>query len=383
MNRSRAAVRLFLLVSPFAALACGGGGSATSPGGGSGGGGVTSFSGYRGVFALEQNGVPIDPAVFANPNIDGVALRVRWSDVEPSEGAFNFSFLDGQLAAAGAAGKTASISVVAGIDTPSWVYAAGAASFSTVVAEKFDANFCQPIQVPVPWDSVFLQKWTALIQSLGARYQNNPVIGKMHITGINNHNEETSLPSEEGETIQGLHGSPCQTNNDIQEWMSIGYTSALVKNAWVQIADAFSSGFPKVKIAPMVHPGGFPPINDAGQTDPNGAQLQDSFIPMGIAKYGQQFAVQNNGLSQGFADPSEVAVSGSTTTGYQMLYDVTNDGTCRMNHSSTPCDPRTDLQGAINNGIQSGGTYLEIYEVDILNSSLADIIASAHTQLAH
>jgi hypothetical protein len=301
--------------------------------------------------------------------------------MEPSEGNFDFSFLDGQVQAAAAAGKTASISFVAGLDTPSWVYAAGAAPFATSVAQKYDSNFCQPIQVPVPWDSVFLQKWTAFVQAMGAHYGGNATISKIHITGINNHNEETSLPAETGETIQGFHGQSCQTNNDVQQWMSIGYTSALVKNAWSQIASAFSSSFPKAKIAPMVHPGGFPPINDSGQPDSNGAQFQDEIIPVGIAQFGQQFALQNNGLSKGFADPSIVAVAATTTTGYQMLFDVTNDNTCRMNHGNSPCDPRMDLQGAINNGIQSGGTWVEIYQVDILNPSLSDIIAAAHSQL--
>jgi hypothetical protein len=364
-------------------LACGGGGGGSHASPPPGGGGGGTFSGSRGVFALQKEGQPIPSAVYADPNVDGIAIRARWSDVEPSEGNFDFSLLDGQIAAANSTSKSVSISLVAGIYSPSWVYAAGASSFSTIVDQKYTQAFCQPAQVPIPWDPVFLQKWTALIQAVGQHYANTPALGRMHITGINFHNEETSLPAQQGGTVVGLNGQVCQTNNDVQEWMSVGYTAVLVKNAFSQIADAFSASFPKIKIAPMVHGGGFPPLNDTGQVDSAGAQLQGQLISLGVGRYGQQFGVQNNSLSASFVDPQVAAVAATTTTGYQMLWFVTNDNTCRMNHFVAPCDPRTDLQGAINLAVQSGGTYLEIYLPDILNPALADIIASAHTQLVH
>jgi hypothetical protein len=335
----------------------------------------------NGVFALDPNGTPIDPRVYANPSVDGVALRVRWADLEPTPGVFNFSALDAQVKAATAAGKSASISFVAGYGAPSWLYAAGAAPFRTVIAEKYDASFCQPLQVPIPWDPVFLREWTAFVKAMGGHYGSSATVARVHITGINNHNEETSLPAATGATISGWAGQTCRTNDDVQEWVSLGYTATLLKNTWGQIADVFAASFPKAKIAPMVQPSGFPPIDDLGHLDPRASDLAGALISIGVARYGQQFAAQNNGLSWFFASPAVSRVAGSVTTGYQMLYDVTADYACRMNRGGTPCDPRSDLGRAVAKGIQSGGTYLEIYQVDILNPTLADIIASAHSQL--
>jgi hypothetical protein len=356
--------------------------------GGSGSGGgkgstppPTGSTSYRGVFALGQENVDLPGAIYSNSSVDGVALRASWDVLEPSEGSFNFSQLDGQVSAAQAAHKSVSLSVVAGIKTPSWVFADGAAAFTTVVDAKYSDQFCSTSQMPVPWDPVFLSKWTAFIQALGAHYAGNGTISKVHITGINFHTEETGLPAETGGTVTGLDGSTCETNNDVQEWEQIGYTGTLVKNAWMQIAQAFSTAFPGAKISPMVHPNGFPPINDSGQPDSSGTQIQRAFLSSGVQTFGSQFGAQNNGLSQFFVDPEVSGLAPGTVTGYQMLWFVTNDSTCRMNRGSAPCDPHADLLGAVEAAISGGATYLEIYKVDVLNSDLADVISQAHTQL--
>jgi hypothetical protein len=364
----------------FGVLACGGSGTSSS-----GGGGTPSppplSTGYRGVFALGQQDVDLPSDIYANPNVDGVALRASWAAVEPSEGSFNFSELDGQVSAAGSAHKSVSLSVTAGIETPSWVYEDGAGAFTTVVDAKYSPQFCSTSQIPIPWDPVFLAKWTAFIQALGTHYSGNAAISKVHITGVNFHTEETGLPAETGGVVTGLDGSPCQTNNDVQEWQQLGYTGNLVKNAWMQMTQALSAAFPGAKIIPMVHPGAFPPIDDSGQPDSSGAQLQRELLSAGLQAFGAQFGAQNNGLSQFFVDPEVSSLAPGTTTGYQMLWFVTNDSTCRMNKGNAPCDPHQDLAGAIAAAVGAGATYLEIYKVDILNPALADVIAQAHSQL--
>jgi hypothetical protein len=66
-------------------------------------------------------------------------MRTQWNRVEPHEHTnpndFYWDYLDGGIAAAAAVGKKVSISVQAGVETPQWVYDAGAPVF--MVTEQF------------------------------------------------------------------------------------------------------------------------------------------------------------------------------------------------------------------------------------------------------
>src|SRR5439155_26652784 len=74
-----------------------------------------------------------------NPLVHGRALRTHWNRVEPHEHAdandFYWDYLDQGVALAALHGKKVSISVQAGVETPQWVYDAGAAVF--MITEKY------------------------------------------------------------------------------------------------------------------------------------------------------------------------------------------------------------------------------------------------------
>ncbi len=74
----------------------------------------------------------IDSSMLTNSLVDGISLRVFWSDVEPSEGTFIWSTLDSLIAQAASAGKVVTLRAMPGYSTPSWVYADGAQSFNFV-----------------------------------------------------------------------------------------------------------------------------------------------------------------------------------------------------------------------------------------------------------
>jgi PKD repeat protein len=317
-----------------------------------------------GVFSIGISDSGIDPGALANANVDGVLLRTEWNVVEPTAGTYNWSYLDGQVAAAAASGKKVSLVVKPGANTPTWVYAGGAVSFSYT-----DPKSGLPAAMPLPWDPVFLADWTQFIQALGVRYGSWAALTQVKVTGINMSSEETNLPN---------------TSTDTTDWQAAGYTRVKVENAWQTIADAYSQAFPEVKIALIVVPNAFPPIDDNGNIfyssgggDP---ALSNYLINLGISRYGQQFIVQNNGLSDYWISSQVIGAASQVTTGYQMLYWVTNDNTYRMD-SGTPIDIATELQNAVTSGVNGGALFLEIYQTDILNSYLAGVIANAHTSL--
>src|SRR5579862_3784659 len=84
-----------------------------------------SYAPIGGLYALGR----VDEKILENRNVDGVTLRFWWDKIEPSEGQFNWTAVDRDIARVRAHGKKVSITVAAGYGTPAWVYAAGAAPF--------------------------------------------------------------------------------------------------------------------------------------------------------------------------------------------------------------------------------------------------------------
>jgi PKD repeat protein len=318
----------------------------------------------NGVFSVTDSDTTIDAGVFTNSNVDGVLLRTEWNAIETAAGVYNWSYLDGQISAAAAAGKKVSLGIKPGANTPAWVYAAGAVSFSYT-----DPKTGSPAMMPLPWDPVFLADWTQFVHALGTRYAWRAAVAQVKITGINLSSEETNLPNSSTDTVN---------------WQAAGYTRVKVENAWQTIADAFSQAFPEVKIALIVVPGAFPPIDDYGNifVSPSGGDptLINDLINTGISRYGQQFIVQNNGLSDYWICSLVTNVANQVTTGYQMLWRVTNDNTYRMNNG-IPINIRPELQTAVTDGVNGGAQFEEIYQIDVLNSYLAGVIANAHASL--
>src|SRR5713101_430738 len=59
----------------------------------------------HGVFSLSGTGQAAGPIALANPDVVGISVRQGWTDLEPTEGNFNWTFLDSEVATAAAAGK--------------------------------------------------------------------------------------------------------------------------------------------------------------------------------------------------------------------------------------------------------------------------------------
>ncbi len=333
-----------------------------------------------GVYALQDPGQPFSPEVLNNPNVDGVALRFRWSWLEPREGFYDWSRLDNQIAQAANRGKKVSISIVPGWGTPDWVYDAGAARYAFMFSPGGGMMACRQASIPVPWDPVFMGKWQQFVRAAGAHYDNNPAIVSMKLLGINANTPEMILP----------HAGPwskCPNNDQIANWQKAGYTRARLVQTWQAFASLWSGAFPHKGLVLELVPGGMPPIGDDGRVsaraNPNGDVLAtQEIVALAVRTLGPQLIVQNDGLSGywNWEMIPQLAQRG-VTVGYQMLWAATGDRQCRMNRGQQPCDPQTALAAAVNRGIETGARYLEIYPIDIRNPALQGIIADAHQRL--
>ncbi len=332
-------------------------------------GGVYAF----GSQAISYNGKTcpqgcLDQNIATNPYIEGVLLGYNWNQIETSDGVYNWSLVDNQVALVGAAGKVATIAIAAGVETPGWVYNEGAQSFNVVWDKAWGFTPCSNQRIPIPWDPVFLAKWQAFVTAFGARYDTNPTVASVKLTGFNSETAELFLPLSINEQIN-IVGHVCTGPNYVTQWQAAGYTRTLGEYAFNTIESYFAAAFPNTPFEAMKGPADFPPIDANGnilnKTDGEDDQANTDVITAAIATYGQQFVLQNDGLSATWIWKLEESYASQINTGYQMV--------------SSPMG--NQLSPAINLALGGGATFLEISVPDIDNPQQTQTIDSAAQQL--
>jgi hypothetical protein len=149
-------------------------------------------------------------------------------------------------------------------------------------------------------------------------------------------------------------------------------------NACKKILDATMAAFPNQVVT-------MPVGRSSNKLDPDPDYVARNVVEYAMTTYPGRFIVQKNSLSADTPDPSVMPLLGAWQIIYdnqpevagQMLWAVTDDSTCRMNGGVKPCDPATVLQEAVRIGAGYGMGYEEIYQKDILNPALADVISYA------
>lgn len=315
-----------------------------------------------------------------NSNIDGLHIRSVWSAIEPTEGNYDWSYLDAEIEKARSRGKKASLSIAAGRYTPSWVYDAGAQKFIYTEDNPYRKGiFCTDVTITIPFDPIYLQKWKNFIKAFGARYNNNEAVRYIRISGINEATAEIILPHELGGAA--IENCDKLTSYDVQNWINAGYTQTVIKNTWIEIVRALQDAFPDKAFTASIGRRSLPAINDLGKYDKSVSEmLMRDFHSLAKTYLGTAFIPSNHGLSAFYTEPNVAALAASSAISYQMLWWVTGDETYRMNNKIAG-DPKTIFETAIKNGINAGVSYLEIYSQDVDNQDFQQILQEAHQQI--
>ena len=312
----------------------------------------------KGVFSLSPAGVTARESVLDNPNVDGISLRQDWSDLEPTEGSYNWSFLDSEVARAGAAGKPVLLRINTQAAKPAWVTAAvsqAGGSFFT-----FDQDGVQTT-IPVFWDPTFLAKKKAMIAAVGAHFTSNSAIKIVCVSFANANSEDWSVP---------------HTSSDISAWEALGYTSEKMLEAGQQIIDSAMAAFPNQYLTLAV--GG------NGNLDPDVNYVARNTVLSARASWPGRLIVQKNSLATynppapGTGTVYQLLWDSRPDIGGQMLFNCFSDTSYRMNNGVAG-DPANILHESVNDGFAYGMNYIEIYQVDVLNLSAE--IAYAHQVL--
>jgi hypothetical protein len=277
------------------------------------------------------------------PYLEGVLVRVPWRDIEPSEGRYDWSYLHREIKLAQQHGKKVALAVSAGPNTPDWVYVAGAESFGFTFMNPHSPRGGQDERIPLPWDRVFLTKWTRTIAALGREFGGNPAINLVHVTGSSKNGFELQLPDD---PMQRRFGSPPGP------WVQRGFDSRKFVSSWTEIIDAFGRAFPDKFLDLEVHP-------VLGESDP-AAELVD----YGFKKYGKRFGAFGAWLSgRDLAwDAGIRGVMAKQCRKSFCNYQLIANGT-RQSHRLG----EGGLIGAIQTGVDQGARYFEVWEADVRN----------------
>lgn len=271
---------------------------------------------------------------WTNPHVAGMRFRTTWKDIQPSAAAFDWTGLDEAMRLATVNHKFIGLSTSAGINTPPWVYAAG--------ATKYNLRDGSANSMPVPWEEAFLTQWTSFIRALGARYDSNPALEYVVISGL-------------GQVVETYLA---KTPADANALTALGGTSAWV-NAAKRIIAAYADAFPTTPFfLTMAYP--FPCTNPHTQYDTS-YLAQQEVVNWAIATYPRRFGLMNAGLSTRsntnfFANNVIYTYQAVQPTGFQMLDSNMGDNGARNGGS---------LAQVLANGARLGGNFIEVYESDV------------------
>jgi hypothetical protein len=297
----------------------------------------------------------LDLRALENPNINGVALQIRWRDIEPVPGQPNWSKLDQLFAAAQSSKKWVQLLTFAGFFSPPWALeGAKTAEFPI----QYGPGGGSVEKLPMPWDMVYLNRWFAFVKRLSERYGNNPAFRVVAAAGPTSVSAEFTLPSNA---------------EDLRIWLHHGYTPRRYIEAWQKTFQVYAAKFPNQYVSLSL---GFGlNINDQRKLDPRERKrTQEAVIGEGIGMLGRRFALQMSNLDgnprPGKGSPAVdlvIGYNGRIVTGLQLRT------SCERNSGNMGAegDPPQALRRSIDKGMRPNNAgrhvdYIEIYEPDVL-----------------
>tara|TARA_R110002096_G_scaffold173781_2_gene347938 strand:- start:81054 stop:82229 length:1176 start_codon:yes stop_codon:yes gene_type:complete len=287
----------------------------------------------------------IIPAIAELDHVDGVLVRVAWEDIETSPGVYDWSLIDGQIQAAQSYGIKISLAVINGLVAPDWLPAIG--------TQMFDYTFHKSQEsIPVPWDTTFQNRWNQFIADFGARYSTEDTISLVYITTSSANGFEMQLP---------------RSPTDVANWNAIGYTDEKYASAWKSAMDAFADAFPNHPLSHEVHP-----------------VLNSDVVAEDVYQYAREHHGDQVGVLAAWwmVRNAEEVYPGMFEILKDASYESHSEVQVANSYTNTPDRFSEDgYQGEINLAIDSGVRYMEVWNSDLLNTSLTPLMIETAARL--
>lgn len=338
---------------------------------------------YRGVYVAtrpmltSRRAVP--DAVYSSPAASGVYLETVWAQLEPQRGRYDFAVLDREVRRAVAARKKISLSIIAGGRSPGWLAAQGAKTLRFAIG-RGKANACTTIDVPLPWDPVYQDRYARLMSAVAGRLSQlgaTEAVRIVKLTGVGRITEELRLPLSIGRQ------AACGEGDADARWAAAGYRPARLVSAWLALAKSVGSAFPGALLSlDVLERNDLPSIDDAGRKATY-IDLKPKIVAAARQAFPGRFAVQWNGLNPAgrVADFPVAARRSGAALGWQtnMFRGFEGSG-CGPDRRQppVPCDAGT-YRKLLDRGVASGAGYIEIWPEDL--ARFPDAVAEADRRL--
>lgn len=327
------------------------------------------FKGHSGVYYLGSANLPLPQSVYNLTNINGVAVRIRWENLEISPGIFDWTFLDGEIQKARNGNKKISISILA---APAWLKTSlGAETYQYLDENKFHATYGDTLSGYITWDPIYVARLKSLIMALSEKYESEEVISYFNlVSGQMSRNLPDTIVD-----VMGKH--PFHEAYD--------YVPDTLVKKMKEVLDVYMTAFPATPLWSTIDYQTFEPLATGHAKN----YVAHQYATYGIATYPDRFGVWREDLSGcnpkiSTLQPSShwyIMKENPCRSGAQMLWSV-QDGPDRMNQCNI--SPNTEIQvldSAIRKGLFMGMRYLEIYGADINDLSLSSLMQEGNNLL--
>lgn len=352
----------------------------------------------RGIYLYREqltNDAQFDQALGV-PGVDGMALVLDWSAIQPSRDAFDTATIDAQLALARQHKLPVELVLRAGRSVPGWV--APSAQLKLAYAPHLGLSACSAVTMPPPWNANYQRAFAAIVQRTADYVRAKGVtISVVKLTGINATSEELRVPAETRDATKDCPGGAV---DDVAIWQAAHYTPSKMVDALGQLAAAFAKIFPAAPVTLALIPGrGFPPIDESQHVVTGRAikavndDLLQSLVGAAAKPLSGRLILQHDFLISG--QPADATVVDLARQHRAYLAWQTNLWRGNMKQGAacggqalkgTACSDdqylallQTGIRPAGGNGPSAQGLYIEVFAYDALAHRAA--IAQAHAAL--
>jgi hypothetical protein len=341
----------------------------------------------KGSYSLWDINTSLTKATFGR-GIVGVTISVSWSSVQTGTATYTWTTVDTRISEATTAGlKVALVLDTSAVSTPSFVLSNPLVQqVSMMDTNSNDSTYGQNVTGPVFWDATALGLKDGFITAAGLRYASNPTVVAVGYNFASWYSCDWSVPTYVGNFTPP--GGKTINLNQVQQWLTAGYTTTLMLTTGETMVDTTALAFPTqtVKLA-------------IGQTDPGldgtSSTLAADILSYAYTNHASFFEAQVDKLNTGSPKSTDQSVTTqlnpndtsylyyllklySPKIGYQMVASATNGAQngYRLNQG-LPGSPGPVLQKAVNIGLTYKPEFMEFWKVDAENSSLNGIIQNA------
>src|SRR5438874_11451370 len=253
----------------------------------------------KGIFCMPvKNPDGFPDQILNDSRIVGLDIGDQWQDIETTEGVYDWSTLDTQLAQAKAHGKKIALGITSGgLNVPDWLLANYPAiqTFTFIDTNPHHSTYGQPVTMPIFWDPIFLAKKIAFIQAAAAHYASHSSVAVVSCSFANATTGDWNIPD---------------APEDIANWLAAGYTTELMVNAGETLIDATMAAFPNQNVV-------MPIGRNTTGLDPTVDYLSETVVDYATSTYGR-FITAKYSLAATTDDPS---IDDSSLDNWGVLFD--------------------------------------------------------------